>query len=289
MNYREAGLYWVHLAAHTDPMTQGYIGVSKYPEGRMSTHLRRASENRHHNINLIEAIKTFGKKKLICEVLVYGSEDYCYTLEHEYRPVKNLGWNIAEGGKMGAGPKFGVPKNREKIEARREAKRKQDEERQRRIEEGKPTPDDIIFCKKLKEKLELNKKIELGISLNEPIPDRVIYFRPICKKCNKNYSAINYKKDGITHYRSVCDECGSKKAKNKNRVANWEKSGYKKKTVCDSCGFRSLYPSQMTIFHIDGNLKNISLSNLRTICLNCVEVVKRKELTWKRGDLTIDY
>jgi len=112
--------------------------------------------------------------------------------------------------------------------------------------------------------------------------------RPFCKQCNKNLCEVNYIKKGITHYRSLCNECQKKKSK-KSRIANWEKSGYKKKIVCDSCGFRSLYPSQMTVFHIDGNLKNIALSNLRTICLNCVEVVKRKELTWKRGDLTIDY
>jgi hypothetical protein len=45
----------------------------------------------------------------------------------------------------------------------------------------------------------------------------------------------------------------------------------------------------MTVFHIDGDLNNVMFSNLRTICLNCVEVVKRKEVTWKRGDLTVDY
>jgi hypothetical protein len=55
------------------------------------------------------------------------------------------------------------------------------------------------------------------------------------------------------------------------------------------CGFKSLYPSQMTVFYIDGDLKNVVFSNLRTICLNCIEVVKRKEVTWKRGDLTVDY
>ena len=113
--------------------------------------------------------------------------------------------------------------------------------------------------------------------------------RPICKECNKNYSAVNYKKNGITHYRSICDRCGSKRSKSRPKIPLWEKSGYKKKPACDSCGFKSLYPTQMLVFHIDGNLKNISLSNLRTICLNCVEVVKRKELTWKRGDLQIDY
>lgn len=109
--------------------------------------------------------------------------------------------------------------------------------------------------------------------------------RPICKSCNKNPCAINYVRVGITHYRSICDQCGRKKTKQKPRIFNWEKAGYKKKPTCDICGFKSLYPTQMTVFHIDGNLKNVEYSNLRSICLNCVEVVKKKEVTWKRGDL----
>jgi hypothetical protein len=31
------------------------------------------------------------------------------------------------------------------------------------------------------------------------------------------------------------------------------------------------------------------MTNLRSICLNCVEVVKKKDVTWKRGDLEVDY
>jgi hypothetical protein len=112
--------------------------------------------------------------------------------------------------------------------------------------------------------------------------------RPICKQCNKNFCAINYKRNGITHYRSICDECGSKKVRSKPRKPNWMKSGYHKKPTCDLCGFRSVYNSQTTVFHIDGNLENIQLTNLRTICLNCIEIVKRREVTWRRGDLTVD-
>ena len=113
--------------------------------------------------------------------------------------------------------------------------------------------------------------------------------RPICKKCNKNHTAINYKRGEVTHYRSICDECGRKKNKLKPRKNNWAKSGYKKKTTCDLCGFKSLFPTQITVFHIDGNLENVQQTNLRSICLNCIEVVKKKEVTWKRGDLEIDY
>jgi hypothetical protein len=113
--------------------------------------------------------------------------------------------------------------------------------------------------------------------------------RPLCISCNKNPRLINYKRDGITHYRSLCDECGRKKNELKSRLPGWQKAGYKKKPTCDLCGFRSSYSSQLIVFHIDGNLSNIQYSNLRTICLNCVEVVKRKDVTWRRGDLQVDY
>jgi hypothetical protein len=113
--------------------------------------------------------------------------------------------------------------------------------------------------------------------------------RPLCKSCNKNFAAINYIRDSIKHYRSICDECGKKKVKKKPTKPLWEQAGYKKKTVCDICGYKSQYSTQMTVYVIDGNLKNTHTNNLRTICLNCVEVVKRKEVNWKRGDLQVDY
>ena len=113
--------------------------------------------------------------------------------------------------------------------------------------------------------------------------------RPICKECNKNACAINYIRNKKTYYRGICDACGKKKSKVKPKQPIWEKAGYKKKNYCDICGFKSLYPTQMTVFHIDGDLRNANFSNLRTICLNCIEVVKRKEITWKRGDLQVDY
>jgi len=112
--------------------------------------------------------------------------------------------------------------------------------------------------------------------------------RPICKTCNKNLCAINYIRKEKTYYRSTCDECGRKKNKLKPRKPSWQNGGYKKKTTCDLCGFKGLFTSQLTVFHIDGDLENINMTNLRTICLNCIEVVKRKEITWRRGDLTVD-
>lgn len=121
------------------------------------------------------------------------------------------------------------------------------------------------------------------------VPDKYIMLRPICNLCGKNHCAVNYIREGKTHYRSICDECGRKKKKLKPRKANWTKSSYKKKDTCDLCGFKSLFPTQMTVYHIDGNLENIALTNLRTVCLCCIEVIKRKEVTWRRGDLQVDH
>jgi len=112
--------------------------------------------------------------------------------------------------------------------------------------------------------------------------------RPICQSCNKNHCAVNYIRADITHYRSICDECGRKKNKKKPRKPSWQKNGYKKKATCDLCGFKSVLASQITVFHIDGSLENTQLANLRSICLNCVEIVKKKEVNWKRGDLEVD-
>ena len=68
----------------------------------------------------------------------------------------------------------------------------------------------------------------------------------------------------------------------------WQLNGYKKKAVCDRCGFKAKYSAQLQVFHIDGNLNNTELINLRTVCLNCIEVLKRKEVNWRRGDLEVD-
>jgi len=112
--------------------------------------------------------------------------------------------------------------------------------------------------------------------------------RPMCKVCNVNFCSVNYIKNGIRHYKSNCTNCRRKIKKLPPRKPKWMSSGYKKKTTCDYCGFRSIYPSQMTVFHINGNLEDVNYTNLRTICLNCVEVVKRREVNWKKGDLQID-
>lgn len=113
--------------------------------------------------------------------------------------------------------------------------------------------------------------------------------RPICKVCNKNSRAPAYYRNGKRYYRSKCSTCISKKRNIKIPEPKWKLKGYKKKTTCDLCGFKSLYSSQIVVFHIDGNLNNCELINLRSICLCCIEVVKRKHFTWRLSDIEVDH
>jgi len=68
----------------------------------------------------------------------------------------------------------------------------------------------------------------------------------------------------------------------------WQLDGYKKKASCDRCGFRAKYSAQLIVVHIDGNLNNSNLSNLKTICQNCAIEVKKSDQTWRPGDLEPD-
>jgi len=63
---------------------------------------------------------------------------------------------------------------------------------------------------------------------------------------------------------------------------SWVKAGYKKKLVCDKCGFTARWANQMVVYYVDGNLKNTSLINLKSICLNCTVVIEKQGIPWAR-------
>lgn len=114
--------------------------------------------------------------------------------------------------------------------------------------------------------------------------------RPICKECNENPAAINYKIDGITHYRTVCASCIRKSKKTKPVAPAWHRAGYKKKGQCERCNFvASNAKTQMRVYYLDGNLKNTAWTNLKTICLNCSAAIQDSKLGWKPADLVADF
>jgi hypothetical protein len=109
--------------------------------------------------------------------------------------------------------------------------------------------------------------------------------RKLCKLCNERPQAINYHKNGVVYYRSKCDHCNSGRKKGRSP---WELSGYKKKSICERCGYLSKYAEQFNVFHIDGHLTNCRYTNLKTVCANCQRILHREGAKWRQGDLIPD-
>ena len=114
--------------------------------------------------------------------------------------------------------------------------------------------------------------------------------RDLCPICHENQVAVNYIREGVTHYRNMCAGCIRKGRKLKPQPAAWAMSGYKKKDRCDLCNFKSKHPKQMSVFHVDGNLKNNNWLNLKTVCANCrIELLNTKQLPWKPAPIEADF
>lgn len=111
--------------------------------------------------------------------------------------------------------------------------------------------------------------------------------RPLCSECKILPCAINYQRKGITYYRKRCEACSRKARKEKiHKEPRWALAGYKPKSLCEKCGFKPTLKGQLAVFHIDGDMQNISARNLKTVCLNC-----NFELSvngWVHGDLQED-
>jgi hypothetical protein len=107
-----------------------------------------------------------------------------------------------------------------------------------------------------------------------------------CNVCNKRPATVNYVRNGMTYYRKACYHCIKKKKDNQGQQSQLlKKSGYKKKTVCDRCGFIGKTSEQMSVHYKDGNSYNVSINNLRTYCSNCAIEVNVNPLADKRDIL----
>ena len=110
--------------------------------------------------------------------------------------------------------------------------------------------------------------------------------RPLCK-CGQRPCAINYKKNGKTFYRKLCERCLRNGIN--HGVPKWKQAGYKKLTTCEKCGHSSHHAEQFNVFHIDGDLNNCRFNNLKTICANCQRILQKTGVRWKQGDLVPDF
>jgi hypothetical protein len=80
MNY----VYWIYDNTCKDT-SDGYVGVTKYPETRFCTHKRNNRVPKDSKI----------------QILLEGSREDCFLYEKQLRPVAKMGWNNAVGGAHG--------------------------------------------------------------------------------------------------------------------------------------------------------------------------------------------
>jgi hypothetical protein len=113
--------------------------------------------------------------------------------------------------------------------------------------------------------------------------------RPICPECKQRPRAIAYHKYDRIYYRGRCTRCLAKSKNSKSPKPRWQLDGYKKKPTCDRCGFRSKFSAQLLVYHVDGNLNNSTVRNLKSICQNCVVEIKKSDLPWRPGELEPDF
>lgn len=90
-------VYWYRLDTHTDPYSEGYVGVSTWLSRRNYQHRVGKSGG---SIILSQALKKYGER-VTREILFQTTDkESAYQKEFMLRPTKEIGWNIAIGGGM---------------------------------------------------------------------------------------------------------------------------------------------------------------------------------------------
>ena len=98
-----ACVYWIRLDEHQDMKSQGYVGVAVDFDERMRRHYKITSCGDSH---FGRAIRLYGWKNLLKEIIFEGTDEECYELEQTLRPAFQIGWNEAIGGEGGDRSEF---------------------------------------------------------------------------------------------------------------------------------------------------------------------------------------
>lgn len=84
-------VYWIKKINHTDPYTEGYIGVSNNPK-------RRFKEHKKNNSIVGNNIRKYKDNVELHIIHENVSLEEAEKLEFSYRPKYKIGWNIMPGG-----------------------------------------------------------------------------------------------------------------------------------------------------------------------------------------------
>lgn len=89
-------IYWIHHPDHTDPYTEGYIGLSNQPDKRFKAHTTNtASVGSKYLREMSDSDKALLSHTILAKC---SSLEEARELEQKYRPSPNIGWNIKKGG-----------------------------------------------------------------------------------------------------------------------------------------------------------------------------------------------
>ena len=89
-------IYWIHQADHTDPYSEGYIGLSNQPDRRFKAH---TTDTAGVGSKYLRDMSDSDKALLSHTILATCSSlEQARELELSYRPLPNIGWNIRKGG-----------------------------------------------------------------------------------------------------------------------------------------------------------------------------------------------
>ena len=89
-------IYWIRYPEHTDPLTEGYVGITDDLEYRIKYHKKQAvKEIKSPKDNALLGPRGH---ELVIDTIFEGSSLECANEEKRLRPKKNIGWNVATGG-----------------------------------------------------------------------------------------------------------------------------------------------------------------------------------------------
>lgn len=90
-------VYWIRLEEHTDPLVQGYIGITSNLKERIRAHRK----NKRKTV-LTSVAKKYGWENLITESLYENLDQLAaLSIEQTLRPTMRIGWNCQRGGELG--------------------------------------------------------------------------------------------------------------------------------------------------------------------------------------------
>jgi Protein of unknown function (DUF3716) len=100
---------------------------------------------------------------------------------------------------------------------------------------------------------------------------------------------VNYYYKGQPYFRKKCHQCSKQASHPVLSQPLWQQQGYQKKKQCDRCGFKSQIFQVMTVYVVDGDLRNTAPNNLRTVCANCQILLSVTGEGWRNAELISDF